>query len=57
VRAARRPVVWTRYEIFRDRQPQTEIDRAQYTYWVRDKQGWAMLRLSGIGSWSLKSRL
>jgi nicotinamidase-related amidase len=40
VRAARRPVVWTRYEIFRDRQPQTEIDRAQYTYWVRDKQGW-----------------
>jgi nicotinamidase-related amidase len=40
VRATRRPVVWTRYEIFRDRQPQTETDRAQYTYWLRDKQGW-----------------
>ena len=41
VRPTHRPVVWTRYEIFRDRQPQTETDRAQYRYWLRDKQRWS----------------
>ncbi|MGE0714277.1 MAG: cysteine hydrolase family protein [Alphaproteobacteria bacterium] len=40
-REAGRRVAWTRYEIFRQSYPQTLVDKAQYDFWVADKQAWS----------------
>jgi nicotinamidase-related amidase len=39
-RAAGIRLFWNKYEIFRQRYPQTPMDKSQYDYWAKGKEHW-----------------
>lgn len=39
-RAAGIRIFWSKYEIFRQKYPQTPMDKSQYDYWAKGKESW-----------------